>query len=568
MKRALYWTLLALFDLAALALCGWLRLPAWARGGPDRPIYGLTEADARFWPYGSASDLVLNGPDAGNWAKNAQNFLEGSPLDIYRMPTYTFLVGWMGRRFEDLAFSGHLVNHLAGVALAPVVYLFGKGPAGRGAALGAAVLTAVAPILVNTQKLYGVDPTLQLALLTLFAAAWWVSRGPWWLAPLAGVAAGIAASTHYLGLLFPVPLLLLVALGQRRWGRLLAPLLMGLSAYLTFRWMFHLYPPLGLSQIASTYAEGVAASQGEVGVSQSTLGSAVVFVRERLPAASLMVVQRALGTASKTGAPWAALVPLFWVGLLAPMSLRPGANLVVPRSPRDALRFVAAWNWLPNLWFLTLLAPIALMLAARAPDRYGLYAEPLYLLVLFRGLAALCALPDAGLARLWGRWPKGLLAIALCAGLAYRGLAPLQSAWPGLMPIGEGLQDRAAGALVRENFPQSAGRHDAIVTLSQNLPFYADRQRCPNQPCAEGVENVPRCASQILQQCRGSGDLPYVVETKAQHGFADRPSEAMDQAVAARFEKVGAVGDSLRTLTIYRVPRSELVTIAASSELE
>jgi len=118
------------------------------------------------------------------------------------------------------------------------------------------------------------------------------------------------------------------------------------------------------------------------------------------------------------------------------------------------------------------------------------------------------------------------------------------------------------GLEVAEAFPRSQGEN-AIATSSQNLPFYTGRRRCPAQPCqTDGEAVVARCAAQLLSQCLGRGELPYVVEERSLHGFADQPNVAMDEAIAERFPLVTESLGQQRSLRVYRVPRAGLEALA------
>ncbi|MCB9741584.1 MAG: glycosyltransferase family 39 protein [Alphaproteobacteria bacterium] len=564
MKRALRLLPGLLFDLLVLWAIGVVRSWAQQRGAPEAGVLGVDDIPEWWWRFGSLSDLMLVGPDAGNWASNVQAALQGQPLDAHRLPVYTFLTAWTTRIFDDIAFAGHAVNHVAAGLVPVAVYAFGRLCSGRGPAAAAAWMTALSPILINNKNHFGVDPVLHLALWTLFALSLLAARGRTWVAALAGVMAGVCAATHYLGLLFPIPMAVLIGLGQPRWWRrLLAPALMLGVAYGTWVLLMRPYPDVNPGMVVAVYAEGVAGSGAGAGVGETDWARALAFVQQRVPGATGLALQRGLRTLY--GLPWGLLLLLFWVGMLGPGL--PPRDEAAPELPeagwrRTVARIHAAWDPLHTLALVALFAPLVLMEAARAPERYTLYGLPLIYLLVARGAGSLCAGLDLGLRRLWGPWPKGLLAIGAGLALVMATQHGMRLRWPGIAPYEEGLQDRAVGQALREAFPQERGEA-SIVTSSQNLPFYSGRRRCPAQPCrTAGEQVVATCAAQLLSQCLGSGDLPYVVERRLQHGFADKPNEQMDAAIAERFPVVTELEGAERSVVVYRVPRAGLEALA------
>ncbi|MCB9764524.1 MAG: glycosyltransferase family 39 protein [Alphaproteobacteria bacterium] len=563
-ERALRWLRRGVgvaVDLAALYAVGVIRWWAQWRGAPSISTAGVDDIPIGWWRYGSLTDLLLIGPDAGNWASNTRAWLDGAPLDVHRLPVYSYLTGWMTRIFDDIAFAGHMVNHLASALTAGVVYFLGRALGGRGVGLGAALLVALAPTLINTKIHYGVDPTLHLALYAFFATSIAAARGPWWMVIPAGLLGGVCAATHYLGLLFPIPVALLVAVGRRRWwARLAAPAALLALSYASWRVLMHPYPQVGLGTISAVYAEGVAGSTSAARVSGTTLDAAVAFVTQRLGGATALALARGLSTLGTL--PWALLVVGFWLGFFGP-----GLGRLGEAPSPEAPRWRRAWGhlrqvWDPQgtLWLVVLMGPLVLMEAARAPDRYTLYGLPLLFIALARGVASACAGLDALLRRAWGRWPGGALAVVAALGLALAVQDEMRARWPGIPPVEEGVQDREIGLAIAEAMPVGEGEQ-AIATTSQNLPFYTGRRRCPARPCPTEGDVVRLCAKQLQEQCLGRGDIPYVVEARLAHGFADRPNEAMDQAIQERFPLIAETEGEERSLRVYRVTRSGLAEL-------
>ena len=96
LRRALGWG----FDLGALALAVSVRLRAWPRHAPQRGA--PSDIPEAWWEWGTLHDTILAGPDAGAWAANVRALVQGAPLDTHRLPTFTYLAGWMTRAFDDV----------------------------------------------------------------------------------------------------------------------------------------------------------------------------------------------------------------------------------------------------------------------------------------------------------------------------------------------------------------------------------------------------------------------------------------------------------------------------------
>ena len=74
------------FDVFVVWLVFQVRSWAWFKGDLGRD--GFDDVPASWWEYGSAADLLLFGPDAGNWAANAQALMEGAePCLLYTSPS-------------------------------------------------------------------------------------------------------------------------------------------------------------------------------------------------------------------------------------------------------------------------------------------------------------------------------------------------------------------------------------------------------------------------------------------------------------------------------------------------
>jgi|GEM_PF-2431819 len=550
------------FDL----LCIWLILSIrWE--GQTRLDPGLGETahlPSWWWDWGNLQDWLLIGPDAGNWARNAEAWASGGVLDPHRLPTYTMLNAWFYGFFGDVVVGGHMLNHLLSALLGVVAYGIGRSTSGRAVGLGAGLLTAWSPELFNEQLKYGVDPALQLSVVFLALCTWLAMRkGTWPWIVLMGLSLGLAMGTHYLVLLFvPIALGLLLFMEKPWTIRLRYTTACLLIAWLMFEWLTHRYDDLSLQMVASVYSQGVAGSDWGAGAA-TPMGAehASSQVLHNLPSAPGLAVQRGLRAMKVSGMNWTVLVVIFWVGVI-------GWGLGKKRE-------TSRWDWRGSLFFLGFLGPLVLLEATRAPDRYALFARPLIFICVLRGVVSLFYIAEEMTARhtswiavKWRPTTRGVLsalAIIFCLQIYQQ---PFTDRWwnPSELPSGEGLSDRTVSDIIKKNFPRPGG----IVTSSQALSYYTQRNRCPGSQCPDGGKiAVAQCFERYLQECPGAGSLPYIaVSEKRKEGFGDRTNSAVQLVVEQQFEALGGHsyrdGGSSITTTVYSLGRVQLRQLATA----
>ena len=526
------------WDLLVVAALVVVRSWAHVRGRPEQVPEALADVPEAWWQVGGVHDFVLSGPDAGAWAANVQAWIAGGALDLHRLPVWTAATASMTRMYDDVVFAGHLVNHLASGLVVVGTYLLGRATSGRGAGTLAALLVAFSPELVASKLDYGVDPVLQLALLGLGLGAWAAVVAGVPGAVLMGIAGGLAAGTHYLAAVFVVPAVVLPLLGpgKERW---LGPFVYAAVAGTVWWLLLRPYPDLSLAQLVDIYVEGVAGSGGRVQNTGMDTGLALDVVLSRLHNAPELAVQRGLRGLAVDGVPWIRRVERFWLGVLGPF-----------------LRAERRWgiDVRATLTLLFFLGPLVVLEAARAPDRYALYARPFLFLCVARGVASLAGgVEHAAKLKL-----RGGLACALALGLAAYVAEPLMALWNLQPPVEKGLQVRAVGETVAEAF----GEGEAVATSNAEVAFYAGRARCPANPCP-GAGDLGACLELLDQQCGRSGDIPYVIEVRDQRGYGDQPNAALDALVAERFDEVDTWRGREARYELYRVDRSGLRMLAA-----
>ncbi|NOY24246.1 MAG: hypothetical protein GXP62_00070, partial [Oligoflexia bacterium] len=192
-----------------------------------------TPAWGGFW------DLLLEGPDAGEWAINAARIAGGQlrQVDHHRLPTWLLMTGGLHRAGIDLVTAGHLVNRGLYIVMGLCTWLAGRLLLGPGTALLAATLALGSPHLRLASERYGIDIGVGAAVALIAATALAAGRWPK-AAPVLGIALCAAVLTHYTTLPLWLPALLLAAAAAvpgQRWraagGLSISLLVCGLLAH-------------------------------------------------------------------------------------------------------------------------------------------------------------------------------------------------------------------------------------------------------------------------------------------------------------------------------------------------
>ncbi len=544
-----HWLAAHRLDLLAVAALLAAGLALWPMG----PIPGGPPMDISLPWWASPGDVVLSGPDAGEWAASAVAFAQGRYEDLghHRMPTWPLLVGGLMALVPDVALAGHLLNHLLALALGPVIYLLARPGAGRGLALGAALVCATAPPLVSASRTLGADAALILLLPLSLLLALWAGRR-WWLAPLAGLVATLCALSHYTALAFPLPaLILLIAAGRgRRWERLLGPALFVGSGALAAGLIFRVFPPPSGAGLGRALGESISAGAVDSGAANTVdwTGPLRILAAGGLLGHASTGVLYVMRWILPPWLPWGLGLSLPWLGLIGRLS---------PPRPRSVpgLARAAAAGLALGLPLLLGLAPLPL-LAATVSDRYAHSLIPLAALLTFRGLALPLSLIDWGLAGRWRRWPSGALGLAL--GLAI-GASQYAGAREWIRPLPPRTEDVSAwqlGRVIAARFPP--GGHAACPVREANV--LAGRDYCPHTSCPFGLgeQQYWFCLSIMGEECEGEGALPYVVSIKSRRDERSEARAAMDAWVLERWGSVGEVHTEDLDAWVVALPRGEL----------
>ncbi|MBM4366924.1 MAG: hypothetical protein FJ102_11995 [Deltaproteobacteria bacterium] len=511
---------------------------------PGPPAEGLPA-------WASGSDAYIWGPDAGAWALNTLAFATGrwEDLDPHRMPTWSiFTATLMHLSGLDVALAGHLLNKLFHVLLGPAVYLLGRAMGMRASAVVAGLLAVAQPELIAAAGRYGIDPTVTFLVPLTLLGAW--ASGRWWmLAPIAGVIAGFTTVCHLTALGFAVPGLLLILAAGRGWWRLLGAVLYAAAAVGTVYGIYSIFPTIPEGFVADVFAEGIAPAAGTSAAEQvQHQADAIATLQANAPRALDQAVALVVEAFRVRGLPWGLLLALPWLGLLGPPAVEELAagKGSVPRRVLRALG-VGLASGLPVAFAL---APLLALAAAGAPSRYSQNLLPVAGLLVMRGLSLLISPVSMFVTRF-----LSIYAALLLEALAFTWVA--WAAWPVVAnpaSVGMGVPPEEARAMpvgraLAERFESGIG---AASPLREALP-YAGMVYCPTTVCpfSDNEQGYLNCVEIIRKECRGVGDIPYVVTPGLTAEQETEPRRHMDAWIGSKLEPVAEVGST----RIYAIPR-------------
>jgi len=529
-----------------------LALSFWPRGAGTQmaPMPGL---DPPSW--GSLNDLLMIGPDSGEWARNALHVHHGrfDQVDPHRMPTWLTLTALLIGPTGGVAPAGHLLNHLLHVALVLTLYGLGRAGGGRGVGLVAAGLGAFAYHLVSDSRSLGVDMLVATAIpASLFGGL--LAARVWFLAPLGGALAAIASFSHITTLPYTLPALVLVLLrGRGGWRRRLASPVGFVVGALLVIGLVHVTVGLPTPEgLRGAVAEGIVPQVGKQTDAQVALSLDVM----ELGSATAIENAIRVGVAGVQPGwlPWGLAVFLVWLGVLGP-GLGRGAARSVGRL-RQVLSRCDLGLGVP---LLLCLAPLPLLQAAGAPERYSDNLLGVVAVLMARGLVGPLRLGELGLRRLWRAWPVGLLSLGVGLGVAWSG-AEANAAWRQPSPPHfEGVLHARLAALLGEHLEPGHG----VATTARAALVMADLELCPRSFCpqSDSVPHVTTCLQLMALECPGPDQLVWVSTDWAQldPSFVNRQS--MTAWIAARWPEVGRVVVGDRGHRVFLVPREDVADL-------
>jgi len=525
-----------------------LALAAYLWPASPAPV-GVNLGRLPWW--GGARDVLLEGPDAGEWARNMSLLFHGQldQLDHHRLPSWMLMVSAMMTLVSDVVIAGHLVNRLLYLVLGLSVYGLGRLRGGRVVGILGAVIALTLPHAMSATQRFGVDMaiTAMIPLVLLVAVA---ATRLWWLGLVSGLLTGLAAGLHYTTppYLLP-PLLVLILSGRGVLRRIGAVLLYLLGAAVSVSLLLRVYPLPTWRLFLGDVANGI--NPGAPNQFQATLDGAMAGLASQLPRYASAATAAAVDAVRISGLPWGVMLALPWLGVL-------GLGLGVARAGRGSWwrALLGRTDLAVGLMLLVSLAPLPVLAGVGAPERYGDNLLGVVAVLVARGIGSAVAVVDALVRAAWSRWPRGPLALGLgvpvvlaviSAPTVRRTLPP-----PKAQEIGTVLLARA----LARRFPAGAG----VASPVRESLVLAGLSFCPQRVCPTQatVDYYQRCVRMLAQECAGDGPIGYVTTSALSFYDPNAKRLEMDAWVASQWEPADVVSYLDFTATIYEIPRPDV----------
>ena len=502
--------------------------------------------------WGGFRDLLIEGPDAGQWATNMERMAAGDyqHIDPHRMPTWLVLTAALLNHGFGIVAAGHLVNRGMYVMCALGTYTVGRLAGGRMVGLVAAALALAHPHLQLCSQRFGIDAAVEASLPVALALGFLTAKR-WWFGPITGFLIAWIAFIHHTALPYALPPLLAALLfGQpawRRWAGLLL-MLVGVAAGV---WMVgQVFPIRSLEGIEMLLSEGARpGSTGNGNMAGPAVGDVIrANLSAKLPAmwAALSEQMMAWHLPDRT------LYVLAGLGVIGPTALAPDKEGSRPMWRR----FLGGLG--PGLVILACLAPLPVLAAVEAPPRYANNLMPFVALLVARGGAMVVVGIERVVHWFWRSWPVGIGVSA--AGLAAAALTvrqPWMDAYPnnnvdedivGFYLLGDALDDAFAdGAKVA--CPVTEALFQAGLTGCNEL-------RCP---VTADETAIVACLDSMKSGCSTDGYVGYVLLPGRQmYDPAMGGRTAMDVFVAGRFTAEKNISFGRFSAAVYRIPVDQM----------
>jgi hypothetical protein len=520
---------------------GELTLPA---AGPEPP----------FW--GTVRDALLDGPDAGEWARTMLSLHDGrfDELETHRLPTWLLIVNAVLFIEPEVARAGHLANHLLNIVLGLGVYTICRLTARPWIGLGAAGLAMLSVHALAVSLRFGVDAAVTAVVPFVIVGALLACRR-WWLGLASGAIAALVSATHFSTLPFVLPglaLILLCARGRQRW---LGALMHVVGVVGTLWLLSRVFPVSSLEEFQVAIANGIAPGyQGNGRV--SSWASAITVVEQGIGTALDRCVAQLLVQVRPSWLNWhiALLVP--WFGVV---------GIGLKRVRADDLRGL---SWAKRAWAQTdvgvglalmfCLAPLPVFAAAQAPLRYGDNLSPAGAILLMRGLASLLWVVVAAGRRLSpaiGRvepWAAAVLGVVVF-GHAVQDAAPARRP---LYPTVAELGYWQLGEVLRKHFPAGSGVASPIrESLVQGRLRYCPQRICPEEATEEAFW---QCLSVMKKECRGDAPVGYVITDADLYDPNAVARRDMDGWIQSNWTPIDEVNLSGFNARVFAIDREEI----------
>jgi hypothetical protein len=530
-------------DLLCVAALLWAGVVHWPTGNVSISVAG---PDAPAW--GTMRDALLDGPDAGEWARCMLAFHDGryDELATHRLPGWILVTNALMVIEDNVVRAGHLANHLLNLSVGLCIFAIGRMWGNRWVGLGAGALAMLSGHALAVSMRFGVDATvLAMVPLTMLGAVLAVRAVG--LSLLSGVLSAIATATHFSTLLYALPALVFILLagGKRRWLAALGHIVGFASAIYLLSLVFPVSTWEGFQvSIANGISPGYQ-GQGRVsdwgtalGILQSGMGTAL----ER-SVAQLMVQIR------PSWLPWSMALILPWLGVL---------GIGLKRLPRGVTK--GGWwdrtDLAMGVSLLLCLAPLPVFAAAQAPLRYGDNLSPLGALLLVRGMAStawmLLAIVRLTQVRAIPSAVFAVMGVGILAG-AVRDAEPARRP---LYPTLEEVGYWQLGQVLMKHFSPGDGVASPVrEALVEGRLAYCPQRICPERATEDAFWE---CLSVHALECDGQGPVGYVVTTAELYDPNAHARRDMDTWIASKWSPVAEVKNPRFEALIYQIPREDI----------
>jgi len=537
-------------DLLCVAALIWAGVLHWPTGDVSLSVAG---PEAPAW--GTMRDALLDGPDAGEWARSMLAFHDGryDELATHRLPGWIVVVNALMMIEDNVVRAGHLANHLLNVSIGLCIFGLCRLWGQRWIGLGAGALAMLSGHALSVSLRFGVDATvLAMVPLTILGAV--VAVRYWKLSILSGVMAAFATATHFSTLPYVLPALVFILLagGRHRWLAALGHLIgFGATLYL----LSMVFPVSTWEGFQVSIANGIAPGyQGNGRV--SNWDTALEIMRSGMGTAVERSVAQLMVQIRPSWLPWSVSLILPWLGVL-------GIGLKQQRPSKPDADWWDRTDLAMGLGLLFCLAPLPVFAAAQAPLRYGDNLSPLGAVLLVRGLASAVwiVLATVRLTRF------RMLPTAVNAGLALIIFAgAVEDAKPARRPLYPTLEEVGywqLGQALKEHF--SPG--DGVASPVREALVEGRLSYCPQRICPEYAteDAYMECLSVHAMECDGDGPVGYVVTTADLYDPNAVARRDMDKWVASKWSPVAEVENPKFQAWIYQIPRDEIPELAQPS---
>ncbi len=537
MRRS-HW--LDLICIAALLYAGVMHWPtgdvSLSVPGPEPPAWGTVR------------DALLDGPDAGEWARSMMAFHDGryDQLETHRLPSWILVVNAVMSIEPGVVRAGHLANHLLNLCVGLGVFAIGRLWGHRWIGLGAGALAMLSGHALAVSLRFGVDAAV-IALVPLSILGAVLACRNWRLGLLSGALAALATATHFSTLPYVLPALALILMGaEHRWRAAIGHLAGFVAVLYAFTLVF---PVTTLEGFQVAIANGISPGyQGNgrvsdwdnaIGIVQAGMGTAV----ERGVAQLLVQIR-------PDWLPWQAATILPWLGVL-------GIGL---KRREEASTGVRDWfgrmDLAMGLGLLFCLAPLPVFAAASAPLRYADNLLPAGALLLVRGMASVLWMA-LQLSRLGSRPAAHRVATASLGAILLAGaISQAAPARRVLYPTLEEIGYWQLGQELKKHFSSGSGVASPVrEALVEGGLRYCPQRICPSKASPEAFW---QCLSVHALECDGKDPVGYVVTTADLYDPNAVARRDMDRWVADNWEPVGVVDNPKFSAQIYAIPRAEI----------